>query len=242
MKDFTKLESQSSQQSRQESSQQLRQQLGHSLDLRSASTIAKSYGQIFDLANSVTLLGLGCGLMAIAAATQSDRGAMLGLMAAGCLDGLDGWIARRQNRTQWQRAIGAQLDSFVDLCCFGWAPLLILVLLGFQQSFDYLIMTLYLFCAVLRLTIFNCVGLQVIQQRQYFIGLPITSISLILPLGWLIAQMTLAPELRERCLIDLIGLVAILMIAPMRVPKPTGKMAQLIAVIFLLVALAYLMG
>jgi CDP-diacylglycerol---serine O-phosphatidyltransferase len=234
MKDFTKLEHSSSQHSSQQSMQLL--------DLRSASTIAKFYRQIFDLANSVTLLGLCCGLMAIAAATQSAKGAMLGLMAAGCLDGLDGWIARRQDRTQWQRAIGAQLDSFVDLCCFGWAPLLILVLLGFQQSFDYLIMAFYLFCAVLRLTIFNCVGLQIIQQRQYFIGLPITSISIILPLGWLIAQMILAPELRERCLIDLMGIVAILMISPMRVPKPAGKMAQLIAVFFLLVALAYLMG
>jgi CDP-diacylglycerol---serine O-phosphatidyltransferase len=225
-----------------ETNQQSNSQFEHSFDLRSVNTIAQSYGQIFDLANSVTLLGLGCGLMAIAAATHSAKGAMLCLMVAGCIDGLDGWIARRQHRTQWQQAIGAQLDSFVDLCCFGWVPIVILVLLGFQQSFDYLIMAFYLFCAVLRLTVFNCVGLQVIQQRQYFVGLPVTSISLILPLGWLLGQMILAPDLRERCLIYLIGLVAILMIAPLHVPKPSGRVALLIAVIFSLVALAYLIN
>jgi hypothetical protein len=38
------------------------------------------------------------------------------------------------------------------------------------------------------------------------------------------------------------GLVAILMIAPVHILKPAGKTAQLIAVIFLLVALAYLMS
>jgi CDP-diacylglycerol---serine O-phosphatidyltransferase len=204
-------------------------------------TLLKAYVQIFDRANIVTLLGLLCGLLAIGVASQSAKGAMLGLMLAGVADGLDGWMARRQNRTAWQQAIGAQLDSFVDLCCFGWGPVVILVILGWRQPIDYIIMMVYLFCAVLRLAIFNCIGLQMMQQRQYFIGLPVTSISLILPIGWLLAQLIPLSWLQELWLMGLLGLVAILMIVPLYIPKPQGKFAKLIAVMFGLVAFVYLL-
>jgi CDP-diacylglycerol---serine O-phosphatidyltransferase len=203
--------------------------------------LVKAYGQIFDLANIVTLFGLLCGLWAIAIANQSAKGAMLGLMLAGVADGLDGWIARRQERTAWQQAIGAQLDSFVDLCCFGWVPVVILALLGWRQPVDYAVMTLYLICAVLRLAIFNCIGLQTSAQRQYFTGLPITSISLILPIAWLSSQLIAATWLQELWLMGVLGLVAMLMIAPLYIPKPQGILAKLIAAISGLVGLTYLL-
>jgi CDP-diacylglycerol---serine O-phosphatidyltransferase len=203
------------------------------------SAIIQSYGQIFDLSNLVTLFGLLCGLLAMVVAQVSPNWAMLGLMMAGGADGLDGWIARRQNRTAWQNAIGKQLDSFVDLCCFGWVPLVILVMLGYQDSIDYGVMMFYLICAVIRLAIFNCIGLQIINQRPYFVGLPVTSMALILPIGWLVAQY-LPEGWREGWLMGLLAIVAVLLLAPVAIPKPQGKLGLFIGGLFGIVALIYL--
>jgi CDP-diacylglycerol---serine O-phosphatidyltransferase len=143
------------------------------------------------------------------------------------------WFARCDSRTPLQRAIGKQLDTLVDLCCFGWVPMLILGLLGYQQLLDYLIMVFYLICAVLRLAVFNCIGLQRVNDRRYFVGLPITSMALILPIGLLVGR-----------LIPMMGLVlltAIGMIAPLPVPKLAGR--ALVGAIggLVIVALIYLL-
>jgi CDP-diacylglycerol---serine O-phosphatidyltransferase len=183
--------------------------------------IVESYWQIFDRANTVSLIGLLLGLLAVALTQFSIAGSMISLMAAGIADGLDGWCARRDSRTPWQSAIGKQLDSLVDLCCFGWVPMLILGLLGYQQLTDYLIMAFYLTCAVLRLAVFNCIGLQRVNDRSYFVGLPITSMALILPIGLLVGR--LIPAVQELWLIGLVLLTAIGMIAPLPVPKLAGR-------------------
>jgi CDP-diacylglycerol---serine O-phosphatidyltransferase len=184
-------------------------------------SIGQSYWEIFDRANTVSLIGLGLGLLAVALTQQSIDRAMICLMAAGITDGLDGWFARRDSRTPWQNAIGKQLDTLVDLCCFGWVPMLMLVLLGYQQPIDYTIMAVYLFCAVLRLAVFNCIGLQLVNDRHYFVGLPVTSMALILPIGLLVGR--LIPTAQELWLMGLVLLTAIGMISPLRVPKLAGR-------------------
>jgi CDP-diacylglycerol---serine O-phosphatidyltransferase len=205
----------------------------------SFSPIVQSYWEIFDRANTVSLIGLGLGLLAVAFTPSSIAGAMICLMAAGIADGLDGWFARRDSRTPWQSAIGKQLDTLVDLCCFGWVPMLILGLLGYQQLIDYLIMAFYLICAVLRLAVFNCIGLQRVNDRRYFVGLPITSMALILPIGLLVGR--LIPTVQELWLMGLVMLTAIGMIAPLPVPKLAGR--GLVGAIgsLVIVALIYLL-
>jgi CDP-diacylglycerol---serine O-phosphatidyltransferase len=207
--------------------------MGKPLHRISFSPIVQSYWEIFDRANTVSLIGLVLGLLAVALTQFSIDGSMICLMAAGIADGLDGWFARCDSRTPWQRAIGKQLDTLVDLCCFGWVPMLILGLLGYQQLLDYLIMVFYLICAVLRLAVFNCIGLQRVNDRRYFVGLPITSMALILPIGLLVGR-----------LIPMMGLVlltAIGMIAPLPVPKLAGR--ALVGAIggLVIVALIYLL-
>jgi CDP-diacylglycerol---serine O-phosphatidyltransferase len=183
--------------------------------------IGQSYWEIFDRANIVSLIGLGLGLLAVALTPQSIDHAMICLMAAGITDGLDGWFARRDSRTPWQSAIGKQLDTLVDLCCFGWVPMLMMVLLGYQQPIAYMIMAGYLVCAVLRLAVFNCIGLQQVNDRHYFVGLPVTSMALILPIGLLVGR--LIPTAQELWLMGLVLLTAIGMISPLRVPKLAGR-------------------
>lgn len=203
------------------------------------SAMIQAYGQIFDLPNLVTLFGLLCGVLAMGVVHISPNWSMLSLMMAGGADGLDGWMARRQERTEWQQAIGKQLDSFVDLCCFGWVPLVILVMLGYQRPVDYGVMMVYLICAVIRLAIFNCIGLQIMNQRSYFVGLPVTSMSLILPIGWLVAQ-ALPEGWREGWLMGLLAIVAGGMLAPVAIPKPQGRFVLAIGGLFGVVALIYL--
>jgi CDP-diacylglycerol---serine O-phosphatidyltransferase len=205
----------------------------------SFSPIVQSYWEIFDRANTVSLIGLLMGLSAVALTQSSIDGSMICLMAAGIADGLDGWFARCDSRTPWQSAIGKQLDTLVDLCCFGWVPMLILGLLGYQQLIDYLIMAFYLICAVLRLAVFNCIGLQRVNDRHYFVGLPITSMALILPIGLLVGR--LIPTVQELWLMGLVMLTAIGMIVPLPVPKLAGR--GLVGAIgsLVIVALIYLL-
>ena len=105
--------------------------------------------------NAVTALALCSGLTAIRFAVDAKwELAVLMVLIAGVLDGIDGRIAR------WVRGesrFGAELDSLSDAIAFGVAPALILYLWSLQQlgRFGWLVALIHaLFCA-LRLARFN---------------------------------------------------------------------------------------
>jgi CDP-diacylglycerol--serine O-phosphatidyltransferase len=80
--------------------------------------------------NAVTVLALCAGLTAIRYAFNEDwEKAMIAIVVAGVLDGLDGNIARMLKANS---KFGAELDSLCDNIGFGTAPALIL----FQFSLD----------------------------------------------------------------------------------------------------------
>ena len=105
--------------------------------------------------NILTLLALVAGLTAIRYALN-DRWehAMLAVVAAGVLDGLDGRIARLLKGAS---KFGAELDSLSDFVCFGVAPPMLLYLWSMQDAgrLGWALVMLFTICCGLRLARFN---------------------------------------------------------------------------------------
>ncbi|MHA6723026.1 CDP-diacylglycerol--serine O-phosphatidyltransferase [Sphingomonas sp. RS2018] len=105
--------------------------------------------------NAVTALALCSGLTAIRYAIgQEWERAVIFIMAAGVLDGIDGRIARM---LRGESRFGAELDSLADAIDFGVTPAIVVYLWSLQISprFGWLCALLYaVFCA-LRLARFN---------------------------------------------------------------------------------------
>jgi CDP-diacylglycerol--serine O-phosphatidyltransferase len=113
------------------------------------------------LPNAITAAALCSGLtgvrFAIAAANghQDDWGkALLAIVFAGVLDGIDGRIARLLKA---QSRFGAELDSLADSLSFGMAPALILFLWSLQElpKFGWFASLAFAICCALRLARFN---------------------------------------------------------------------------------------
>ncbi len=105
--------------------------------------------------NLLTVLGLCAGLTAIRFALEGRfEAAAAAIVLAGCVDGLDGRLARLLHATS---RFGAEFDSLSDFVCFGVAPALVLYLWSLQPAHAYGFMPCLLFavCMALRLARFN---------------------------------------------------------------------------------------
>jgi len=90
------------------------------------------------------------------------------IVVAGCMDMLDGRIAR-MSRTG--TAFGAEMDSLVDAISFGVAPAMLLYFHTFKGGdWSWLLSFLYILAAVLRLARFNVE--QAGHAKSQFFGLP----------------------------------------------------------------------
>ncbi|MFI5012222.1 MAG: CDP-alcohol phosphatidyltransferase family protein [Hyphomicrobiales bacterium] len=125
--------------------------------------------------NLLTLFGLALGLTAI---RFSDEGrldlAVIAVVAAAVLDGLDGRVARMLRGTS---RFGAELDSLADFVNFGVAPALILYgnVLHEARSLGWLAVLVFATAMALRLARFN-VALDDLSRpdwkKNFFTGVP----------------------------------------------------------------------
>jgi CDP-diacylglycerol--serine O-phosphatidyltransferase len=139
------------------------------------------------LPNLVTLLALCLGLTAIrfAADGQFER-AVIAILAAAILDGVDGRLARALKGTS---RFGAELDSLADFLDFGVAPALTLYFwsLNNVKSFGWFAAMVFAIACALRLARFN-VALDDPDKpawaSQFFTGMPAPAgaIAVLLPL------------------------------------------------------------
>lgn len=107
------------------------------------------------LPNLVTLLALCMGLTAIRFAMEGNfEFAVIAVIVAAVLDGLDGRIARA---LRGATRFGAELDSLADFVDFGVAPALILYFWGLDEikSFGWFAALVFAIAAALRLARFN---------------------------------------------------------------------------------------
>jgi CDP-diacylglycerol--serine O-phosphatidyltransferase len=132
-----------------------------------------SFNRIFP--NILTLIALCAGLTAIryGIAGQWDR-AVIALVAAAMLDGVDGRVARLLRGTS---KFGAELDSLADAINFGVAPAIIMYLWAMNAagSIGWALCLLHAVCCVLRLARFNTmIGQPDLPHwaHNYFTGVP----------------------------------------------------------------------
>jgi len=127
------------------------------------------------LPNLVTLLALCMGLTAIRFAADGQfEIAVIAVIAAAILDGLDGRLARALRGTS---RFGAELDSLADFVDFGVAPALILYFWGLHaiKSFGWFAALVFAIAAALRLARFNVMADKPNRppwHAHFFTGMP----------------------------------------------------------------------
>lgn len=183
---------------------------------------------VFDYTVILTFLSLVSSVFGMTQAIHGDyKMAVFCLAFSGVCDAFDGRVARsKKDRTEDEKAYGIQLDSLCDVICFGVFPALICYLLGVRGVLGLAIVFFYCICAVIRLAFFN---VQEGKRQQteggcnkVYRGLPVTSISMLLPLTfWL---QFLLPDLVFLVLLHILLLVVgFLFILDFPLPKPDLK-------------------
>ena len=125
--------------------------------------------------NAITSAALCCGLTGIRFAIGGDwRGAVLAVILAAVLDGIDGRVARLMKA---ESRFGAELDSLSDVIAFGVAPALILYLWSLQAvpQFGWLAALALAVCCALRLARLNAqidMAPQPHKLAGFFTGVP----------------------------------------------------------------------
>ncbi len=127
------------------------------------------------LPNILTILALCAGLSAIRFAIQGRwEAAVIAILIAAVLDGMDGTVARLLKA---QSKFGAQLDSLSDFVSFGVAPATVLYLWVMRDAdrFGWIAVLAFSVCSALRLARFNTqiVGPDLPPWAyNYFTGVP----------------------------------------------------------------------
>ena len=166
------------------------------------------------------------------------RMALICLMVAGFCDMFDGKIASTMKRTEQEKKFGIQIDSLSDLVCFGVLPALIVWKLTNGESVYLSISIAYLLCALVRLAWFN-VDEEERQNnedggRAIYLGLPVTTTALILPIATGIVQLLSLPVGKVLPWV-LLG-IAVAFISPFKLKKP-GFIGKIIMVVIGIVGL-----
>jgi CDP-diacylglycerol--serine O-phosphatidyltransferase len=135
--------------------------------------------------NFFTLLGLCAGLTSIRMGIEGRYDlALAAIVFAGCLDGIDGRIARLLKASS---RFGAELDSLADFVNFGVAPAFLIFNwgLGDLKSAGWICVMIFALASALRLARFNAAidEEKPKWQSNYFIGMPTpaAAIAVLLP-------------------------------------------------------------
>ena len=111
---------------------------------------------------------------------------VVALLISGLCDMFDGKVARTRERTEAEKKFGIQIDSLCDLICFGLLPGAIGYAVGMREIYHYFILVFFTLAAVIRLAYFNVMEEERQKKtkdvRKVYEGLPVTSVSLIMPL------------------------------------------------------------
>lgn len=144
----------------------------------------------------LTYFSVAAAITGICFALSGQPGAaVICLIAAGVCDMFDGTVARTAQRSDTEKGYGIQIDSLADIISFGVLPAAIGYCL-YHKSGDHsfpgtvvtiAILSLYVLCALIRLAYFNVTEEEMRskgQKRTSYVGLPVTSASLILSVSY----------------------------------------------------------
>ena len=143
------------------------------------------------LPNILTLFGVCIGLSSIKFAFDGNfELAVIALIVAGIIDGLDGRIARLIKGTS---KVGKELDSLTDVISFGVAPAFIMYFWSLVEigRLGWLVALIYVVCVALRLARFNISSSgEPTWKDNFFEGIPS-------PAGGILVLMPLIYSLSE---------------------------------------------
>ena len=179
----------------------------------------------YDYTVILTYLSLASAFVGMSFAHQGHfTAAVICLFFSGFCDAFDGTVARsKKNRTEDEKAFGIQLDSLCDVVSFGIFPAFLLYCMGVQNLLGVIFLCFYCICGVIRLGFFNVMEAKRQQVEtgcgKEYRGLPITSMSMVLPLVYLL-RLILPGKVFRWLLYILPALVGFLFILDFRVKKP----------------------
>jgi CDP-diacylglycerol--serine O-phosphatidyltransferase len=176
--------------------------------------------------NILTLLALCAGLTAIRFGLHENwQMAVLSILLAGILDGLDGRVARLLQGTS---KFGAELDSLSDFVSFGVAPAMVLYFWSMQRAggIGWALVLLYAVCMALRLARFNTmIGQPDLPSWafNFFTGVPAPAAAglVLLPMMISFQHESLAPFAHPGVSAVLLVIVSFLMVS--KIPTFSGK-------------------
>jgi CDP-diacylglycerol--serine O-phosphatidyltransferase len=186
-----------------------------------------SFNRIFP--NMLTVLALCAGLTSIRYAFNGQwERAVLAIVIAAMLDGVDGRVARLLRGTS---KFGAELDSLADAISFGVAPALVLYLWAMHDApggLGWAICLLHAICTVLRLARFNTMVGQDLPHwaHNYFTGVPSpggAGIAIMPLIFWLLTD----ERIFQHWVVAGIFLTASAILMVSRVPVYSGKHVRL---------------
>ncbi|MDD6346774.1 MAG: CDP-alcohol phosphatidyltransferase family protein [Lachnospiraceae bacterium] len=168
------------------------------------------------------------------------------LMAAGICDMFDGAVAATKDRSPAEKAFGIQIDSLSDLISFGVLPALFVYRLSEGSRTAGLLAALYVLCALIRLAWFNTAETErqaaECGRRRSYLGLPVTTIAVLLPLLYLAYHLA---WVRTRAAFPaLLLLTGTAFLLPFRVKKPglPGKIGLVVVGVVEAAGLFFFLG
>lgn len=195
----------------------------------------------------LTFVGVISSLLGIASASLGFVGrAIIFLMISGLCDMFDGRVARTRERNENEKKFGIQLDSLADIICFGVLPVVIGYAILVKKYISewssvesllknpipaeikivyMIIASLFVLAAIIRLAYFNVMEderqqLEPSQPRKYYDGLPVTSVSLILPLVYLLSKIEALSDYFYLIYMAAMLIIAALFVIKIKVKKP----------------------
>ena len=183
----------------------------------------------------VTYLGVAFSIFGITLACNGRyEAAIFCLALAGACDTFDGKIARAMtNRTKEMEIFGVQIDSLCDMVCFGVTPAVLCYQMGLREPWGIAVEILFVICGAIRLAYFNMLeelkhqkSPSEAEEKKYYTGLPITSITIIFPVAYLFHPLVSA-GIFHIILAGMLLLVAILYICRFRIQKPNNVVVAL---------------
>ena len=201
------------------------------------------------LPNLVTLLSMCSGLTGMRLAIEGRLDlAVIAILVAAVLDGLDGRIARMMKGTS---RFGAELDSLSDFVSFGVAPAVILYVFALKElhGLGWIISLLFASASALRLARFNVMiddPARPLWQKDFFVGMPAPAgaLTALLPVYLTLIDMPLPAG---TVLVQALYLLFIAFMMISRIPTYAGKTIgtrvprALVVPLFILVVVAVAM-
>lgn len=112
------------------------------------------------------------------------------LMFAGICDMFDGAVASTKERNEYEKHFGIQIDSLCDLISFGVLPAIFVYTISGKNAVIGVLVSVYALCGLIRLAYFNVQEFErqkmTDERRELYLGVPITSSAIILPLAYLL--------------------------------------------------------